>query len=263
MKTALTIAGFDPTGGAGVQQDLKVFHYFGVYALSIIAALTSQNTYEINDIKPIEKRFIEDQLSTIISDIRPDAVKTGMLFSRDAVRVVSKTVKGFQLNNLVIDPVSVSSTGTCLTEDGTLDMIMTELLPLAKIVTPNIYEASILSGIRIQDMEDMHKAAESIIKHGSETVIITGFYLNDSSKSHQASEEIIDLLYDGRQFTYFRGRRISGNYHGTGCAFSAAITALLARGAAIEEAIRRSKDFMNLAIENAYAIGKGLRLLNI
>lgn len=263
MKTALTIAGFDSTGGAGVQQDLKVFHYFGVYALSVIAALTSQNTYEIKDIKPVEEKFLEDQLFTILSDIRPDAVKTGMLFSRDAVKVVAKTIKGFELDNLVIDPVTVSSTGTSLIEDGTLDIIMKELLPLSRVVTPNVYEASVLSGITIQDMEDIHRAAENIYKLGSETVIITGFYSMDDSKRDETSNEIIDLLYDGKDFRYFRSRRISGEYHGTGCAFSSAITALLARGASIEEAIERAKEFMSFAIENAFDLGKGLRLLNV
>jgi hydroxymethylpyrimidine/phosphomethylpyrimidine kinase len=258
VKTALTIAGFDPTGGAGVQQDSKVFHHFGVYALSVVAALTSQNTYEIKDIMSIEKRFLEGQLYAILSDIRPDALKTGMLFSKDAVRVVVKVMKGFELQNLVIDPVTVSSTGTSLTEDGTLDLIMSELLPLSKVVTPNIYEASVLSGIRIQDMEDLHKAAELIIKHGSETVIITGFNLIRDVKG---DEEILDLLYDGIQFQYFRGKRIYGEYHGTGCAFSSAITALLARGATVPEAMEKSKEFMNFAIENALKFGRGLSLL--
>ena len=263
MKTALTIAGFDPTGGAGVLQDLKVMHYFGVYAISVITALTAQNTYEIKDIKPIEGKFVEEQLFTILSDIKPDALKTGMLFSRDAVKVVAKVIKGFELDNLVIDPVTVSSTGTSLTEDGTLDVIMSELLPLCRVVTPNIYEASVLSGIRIQDMEDIHRAAENILKYGSETVIITGFNLTDNKKVDESSDEIIDLLYDRKKFRYFGGRRISGEYHGTGCALSSAITALLARGASIEEAIGRAKDFMSFTIENAYALGKGMRLLNI
>lgn len=259
MKTALTIAGFDPTGGAGVLQDLKVLHYFGVYALSVVAALTSQNTYEITDIKPIGKKFVEDQLFTILSDIRPDAVKTGMLFSKDAVRVVAKTIREFGLDNLVIDPVSVSSTGTCLTEDGALDVIMAELLPLSRVVTPNIYEASLMSGVNIQDMQDMQLAADKILKHGTDTVIITGFHC----KGDETTDEIIDLLYDGKQFKYFTNKRIAGEYHGTGCAFSSAITALLAKDASVEDATEDAKRFINLAIQNAYNFGKGLKLLNV
>ncbi len=263
MKTALTIAGFDPTGGAGVQQDLKVFHYFGVYAISVISALTSQNTYEIMDIKAIEKKFLENQLTTILSDIKPQALKTGMLFSKDAVRVVTKVIKGFELENLVIDPVTVSSTGTALIEDGTLDILMIELFPLSKVVTPNVYEASVLSGIRIQDIGDMQKAAIEIKKSGAENILITGGYFKEDSETVGAADEMIDLLYDGIEFSYFRNKRIYGEYHGTGCALSAAITALLARGAYVPEAVQRAKEFMNLAIENAYELGKGMRLLNI
>ncbi len=263
MKTALTIAGFDPTGGAGVQQDLKVFHYFGVYAISVISALTSQNTYEIMDIKAIEKKFLENQLITILSDIKPQALKTGMLFSKDAVRVVTKVIKGFELENLVIDPVTVSSTGTALIEDGTLDILMIELFPLSKVVTPNVYEASVLSGIRIQDIGDMQKAAIEIKKSGAENILITGGYFKEDSETVGAADEMIDLLYDGIEFSYFRNKRIYGEYHGTGCALSAAITALLARGAYVPEAVQRAKEFMHLAIENAYELGKGMRLLNI
>lgn len=263
MKTALTIAGFDPTGGAGVQQDLKVFRYFGVYAISVISALTSQNTFEIKDIKAIDKKFLEDQLFTILSDIKPAALKTGMLFSNDAVRVVVKVVKRFELENLVIDPVTASSTGTALIENGTLDILMNELFPLSKVVTPNIYEASLLSDIRIQDIGDMQKAALEIKKRGAENILITGGYSKEDAKNEESADEILDLLYDGNQFIFFRSKKIYGEYHGTGCAFSSAITALLARGTTVPEAVQRAKEFMNFAIENAHKLGKGLRLLNI
>lgn len=263
MKTALTIAGFDPTGGAGVQQDLKVFHHFGVYGLSVLSAMTAQNTFEIRDIKAIDKKFLEEQLFTILSDIRPDALKTGMLFSKDAVRVVINVVKGYDLQNLVIDPVTISTTGTGLIENGALDLIMNELFPLAKVITPNIYEASILSGVRVEDEEGMQRAAEVLKKTGAETVIITGGHFKDTVGQKEARSETLDLLYDGKDFKYYRDMKIDGEYHGTGCAFSAAITAFLAMGGSVSEAVERTKKFISISIKNAHDLGKGMRLLNI
>lgn len=263
MKTALTIAGFDPTGGAGVQQDLKVFHHFGVYGLSVLSAMTAQNTFEIRDIKAIDKKFLEEQLFTILSDIRPDALKTGMLFSKDAVRVVINVVKGYDLQNLVIDPVTISTTGTGLIENGALDLIMNELFPLAKVITPNIYEASILSGVRVEDEEGMQRAAEVLKKTGAETIIITGGHFKDTAEQIEAKSETLDLLYDGKDFKYYRDVKMDGEYHGTGCAFSAAITAFLAMGGSVPEAVERTKKFISISIKNAHDFGKGMRLLNI
>ncbi len=259
MKTALTIAGFDPTGGAGVQQDLKVFHHFGVYGLSVLSALTAQNTFEIRDIKAIDKKFLEEQLFTILSDIRPDALKTGMLFSKDAVRAIVKVIKGFDLQNLVIDPVTISTTGTALLENGVLDLIKNELFPLSKIITPNIYEASILTGVRIEDKEDMQRAAKELKKSGTDTIIITGGHFNND----ELKNETLDLLYDGDSFRYYRDLKIDGEYHGTGCAFSAALTALLAVGLSVPSAVEKAKKFITKSIKNAHELGKGMRLLNI
>ncbi len=263
MKIALTIAGFDPTCGAGVQQDLKVFHHFGVYGLSVLSALTAQNTFEIRDIKAIDKKFLEEQLFTILSDIRPDALKTGMLFSKDAVRVVTKAVKGFDLENLVIDPVTVSTTGTKLLEDGALDLMMNELFPLAKVITPNIYEASVLSGLRIETQNDMQRAAEALKKTGVENVIITGGHFKETSIHLEGQDEMLDLLYDGLSFNYFRENRIDGEYHGTGCAFSAAITALLSMDVSVPASLAKAKKFISASIKNAHELGRGMKLLNI
>lgn len=263
MKTALTIAGFDPTGGAGVQQDLKVFHHFGVYGLSVLSAMTAQNTFEIRDIKAIDKKFLEEQLFTILSDIRPDALKTGMLFSKDAVRVVINVVKGYDLQNLVIDPVTISTTGTGLIENGALDLIMNELFPLAKVITPNIYEASILSGVRVEDEEGMQRAAEVLKKTGAETIIITGGHFKDTAGQKEAKSQTLDLLYNGKDFKYYRDMKMEGDYHGTGCAFSAAITAFLAMGDSVPGAVDRTKKFISTSIKNAHDLGKGMRLLNI
>jgi hydroxymethylpyrimidine/phosphomethylpyrimidine kinase len=266
MKTALTIAGSDPTGGAGLQADIRVFNHFGVYGLSSVSALTAQNTYEVNAILKVDGKFLEAELNTLISDIRPDAIKTGMLFSIDAVKAVAKIIKGYELENMIIDPVTISSTGTSLMENGVLDALKEELFPLAKIITPNIYEATAISGINIIDEKDMERAAAELKKLGAEIVIITGGHFEEvkSQKSKVRGDgETLDLIYDGEKFHRLRGKKIKGQYHGTGCAFSAAITACLAKGMSVIEAIRKAKEFVDIAIKNAYSIGKGMRLLNV
>lgn len=259
MKIALTIAGSDPTGGAGLQLDIKVFNHFGVYGLSCVSALTAQNTYEVSSIYPIEKDFIEKQLSILLSDIRPDAVKTGMLFSTDAVKVVSKFVKGLDLQNLIIDPVTTSSTGVSLLEENALSALLTELFPLSKVITPNIYEASILSGIKILSENDMKEAAIKLKETGTENVIITGGHFEEISKE----SETFDLLYDGKKFYKIQGRRIKGEFHGTGCAYSAALSANIAKGLSVIESAKKAKAFVEESIKNAYPLGKGMRLLHV
>lgn len=254
MKTALTIAGSDPTGGAGIQADIKVFNHFGVYGLSAVAALTSQNTYEVNAILKVDGVFLERQLNTLVSDIRPDAVKTGMLFSIEAIKAAAKIIRGYELENLVIDPVTISSTGANLMEDGALDILKEELFPLAKVITPNIYEAAAISGINIESEKDIERAAMKLKQFGPETVIITGGHFD---------KKTLELVYNGEKVNIIGGEKIKGEYHGTGCAFSAAITACLAKGMTVIEAVKKTKKFMNAAIKNAHTIGKGMRLLNV
>lgn len=256
MKIALTIAGSDPTGGAGLQADIKVFNHFGVYGLSVVAALTAQNTTIVSSIVKIEAEFIEKQLDTLLNDIRPDAVKTGMLYSVDTIKTLSKIIKGYDLRNLVIDPVTISSTGTSLMEQGVLDVLRDELFPLSKVITPNIYEASALSGMNIENEDDMEKAARKLKILGPDIVIITGGHL-------EGGRETLDMVYDGQTFHRIRGKKTKGEYHGTGCAFSAAITALLAKGTSVIEAAKKAKEFIELAIKDAQDIGKGMRLLNV
>ena len=254
MKTALTIAGSDPTGGAGIQADIKVFNHFGVYGLSAVAALTSQNTYEVNAILKVDGVFLERQLNTLVSDIRPDAVKTGMLFSIEAIKAAAKIIRGYELENLVIDPFTISSTGANLMEDGALDILKEELFPLAKVITPNIYEAAAISGINIESEKDIERAAMKLKQFGPETVIITGGHFD---------KKTLELIYNGENVNLIGGEKIKGEYHGTGCAFSAAITACLAKGMTVIEAVKKTKKFMNAAIKNAHTIGKGMRLLNV
>jgi len=256
MKTALTIAGSDPTGGAGLQADIRVFNHFGVYGLSVVSPLTAQNTTTVNSILKVEAEFIEKQLDTLLNDIRPDAVKTGMLYSVDTIKTLVKFIKGYDLGNLVIDPVTISSTGTPLMEQGVLDALKDELFPVSKVITPNIYEASALSGMNIENKDDMEKAAKKLKNFGPDTVIITGGHF-------EGGKETLEMIYDGQAFHRIKGRKIKGEYHGTGCAFSAAITALLAKGTSVIEAAKKAKEFIELAIKDAHGIGKGMRLLNV
>ncbi len=161
MKKALTIAGSDPTGGAGIQADLKTFHACGVYGLSVVSALTAQNTTGVSSSDPVRHDFIKKQIDTLISDIRPDAVKTGMLYSIDAILAVAESVQGYELENLIIDPVTVSSSGAVLIEDGGLDVLKDKLFPLARVITPNIYEATALTGVRIESRQKWKKQPDS------------------------------------------------------------------------------------------------------
>jgi hydroxymethylpyrimidine/phosphomethylpyrimidine kinase len=253
MKTALSIAGSDPTGGAGLQADLKVFSAFNVHGLSVVSAITAQNTEGVESIYPAERVVFETQLHVLLSDIKPDALKTGMLYSEWAVEIIEKTVKDFSLEILVIDPVTVSSSGTSLVEDGTLDAIREKLFPLSKVITPNIYEASVLTGVMIEDRSGMEEAAKALKALGPEVVVITGGHLEGIA---------LDLYYDG-EFHSIEGEKVKGEYHGTGCAFSAAVTALLALGRTPLESVRNAKEFINTAIKKAYHPGRGMGLLNL
>jgi hydroxymethylpyrimidine/phosphomethylpyrimidine kinase len=254
MKNALTIAGSDPTGGAGLQVDIRVFSRLGVHGLSVATALTAQNTMGVDSILGVEASFIEAQLSSLLNDIRPNALKTGMIYTKDAVNVVARLVKGFDLQNLVIDPVTTSSSGRPLLEEGALDLLKNELFPLAKVITPNIYEASALTGFNVEDEEGMEEAAVMLQKTGPEAVIITGGHLEN---------ETLDLVYYGGKFYRLRSKKAPGEFHGTGCAFSAAITAYLAKEATIVNAVERAKAFVHEAITHARSIGKGMKLLDV
>jgi hydroxymethylpyrimidine/phosphomethylpyrimidine kinase len=253
MKTALTIAGSDPTGGAGLQADLKVFRAFEVHGLSVVSAITAQNTQGVDSLFPVERIAFEKQLRILLSDIKPDALKMGMIYGSYAVGVISQIVTDYSLKNLVIDPVTVSSSGMSLVENGTLDMMREKLFPLSRVITPNIYEASVLTGIMIEDRKGMEDAARALKETGPDVVVITGGHLEEIA---------LDLYFDG-DFHSVEGEKIRGEYHGTGCAFSAAVTALLALGHSPLEAVRRSKEFINDAIKRAYHPGSGMGLLNL
>jgi len=254
MRSALTIAGSDPTGGAGFQADLKVFRAFGVHGLAVLAALTAQNTTGVEGILPVERDFFLREMEVLLTDVRPDALKTGMLYSPGAVEVVAEMIRTYSLSHLVVDPVTVSSTGVSLVDEGTLDNIRDMLFPLSDVITPNIYEASVFSGLNIDDEEGMKESAVRLKEMGPKVVIITGGHLERLT---------LDLYFDGSGFYELEASKIQGEYHGTGCAFSAAITANLALGHPSLEAAKRAKDFVTEAIRKAYHLGRGLRLLHL
>lgn len=254
MKSALTIAGSDPTGGAGLQADLKVFRAFGIHGLAVPTALTAQNTTSIEDILPVEPNFFERQIETLLSDIKPDAVKIGMIFSESLVLIIAESIKKYSLYNIVVDPVTVSSTGFGLVDSGTLDRVKDVLFPLSMVVTPNIYEATVLTGVNIENEADMQEAARKLKDMGPQVVVITGGHFERIT---------MDLYYDGYDFQRIESYKIKGEYHGTGCVFSSAIAAALATGYSPLESVRRAKGFVTDAISKAYYIGKGLGILQI
>ncbi len=253
MKKTLTIAGFDPTGGAGVQADLKVFHALGVYGLSVVSSLTAQNTEGVRDIMPVPGGFVKKQLAVLLSDLVPEATKTGMLYSKSNVEALAYIISKYALKNIVVDPVIVSSSGKRLIEKNMLTALRNKIFPLCTVITPNIHEASVLTGIDIKNRADMEKAAVCLKAYGPENVIITGGHLEDVA---------IDVLYDG-EFHYMRSRKVMGEYHGTGCTFSAALTAMLAKGYSVPDSAKEAKRFMNRAFKKSFSAGKGMKLFNI
>ncbi len=253
MIMALTIAGSDPSGGAGIQQDLKVFRAFGIYGLSVVSSLTAQNSGGVEDIMPVAGPFVEEQLETLLSDMKPDATKTGMLLTTANVMAVVSAIKKHSLKNVVVDPVMLSSTGRSLSRRDLPKVIREKLLSLCIVATPNIHEASVLSGIRITGMKEMEKAAVLLAGLGAPNVIITGGHLDG---------EATDLVYDGR-FHYLKGEKIPGEFHGTGCTFSAALAAELARGRDVLNAARSAKKFMKKMFARTFSSGKGMGYFNI
>ena len=253
MKKALTIAGFDPSGGAGLQADLKVFHSLGVYGLSVVSSLTAQNTRGVSSILPVSAEFVRKQLAVLLSDIKPDAVKIGMLYTEPNVKAVTDIIKKYSLRNIVIDPVILSSSGKRLAGRDTVTAIRKKIFPFCRVITPNIHEASFMTGIRIKTITDMEKAAICLKDYGPENIIITGGHLEQVA---------VDVFYDGN-FHYLKGNKISGEYHGTGCTFSSAITAFLAKGKSALNAAKLAKEFMNKAFRKSFSTGGRMRLFNI
>jgi hydroxymethylpyrimidine kinase/phosphomethylpyrimidine kinase len=252
MKRVVTIAGSDSGGGAGVQADLKTIASLGCHGMTVITALTAQNSLGIQSIYPIPLPVIEAQLDAVFTDMGADAVKTGMLWNAAVVELVAKTVATYQVKRLVVDPVIASSDGTRLLDEKGQVALQRELLPLALLVTPNLPEAAALAGMEVATIEQMQEAARRIRAYGAEAVLIKGGHLEGDP---------VDLLLDEAGFTEFRSERIAlPDVHGTGCMLSAAIAAALARGASLEEAVKQGREMTIAGIKAAMQIGKGQRV---
>ena len=254
MKTALTIAGSDSSGGAGIQADMKTMTVHGVYAMSALTALTAQNTAGVTDILGIEATFLGSQLDSIFTDISPDAMKLGMIFSAEQVSVIAQKLKKYQAENIVIDPVMVATSGSTLTNDETVEALKKKLLPMATVITPNILEAQVLSGMEIRNEEDMIRAATYIYETYGCAVLCKGGHLQGHAN---------DLLIINGERHWFYGKRIENpNTHGTGCTLSSAITANLAKGNELVKAVELAKQYVTGAIEAGLNLGKGRGPLN-
>jgi len=251
IPRALTIAGSDSGGGAGIQADLKTFSAFGVYGMTAVTAITAQNTVGVQAILELPVDLVTAQIDSVMSDIGVDAAKTGMLGSFEIVQAVSDAIQDRGIPRLVVDPVMVAKSGDVLLQDDAVEAVRTQLLPLALVATPNLPEAEVLTGLAIRDQNGMRIAARAIAALGVEWVIIKGGHLSDD-------QDAVDLVFDGREFASLSSPRVATkNTHGTGCTFSAAIAAGLARGLQPGEAIRRAKRYVTRAIETSLAIGAG------
>lgn len=254
MKTALTIAGSDSSGGAGIQADIKTMTANGVYAMTAITALTAQNTVGVTDIMEVSPDFLKAQLECIFTDIWPDAIKIGMVSSGDLIITITEMLQKYHAKNIVVDPVMIATSGAKLISDEAIEVLQTKLLPLATVVTPNIPEAEVLSGIKIQNAEDMIKAARYISEKYQCSVLCKG--------GHQI-EDANDLLYDDGKSIWFYGKRIPNpNTHGTGCTLSSAIASNLAKGYKLQVAIEYAKKYISGALAANLDLGKGSGPLN-
>jgi hydroxymethylpyrimidine/phosphomethylpyrimidine kinase len=249
MRTALTIAGSDPGGGAGAQADLKTFAAHDVYGLSAITALTVQNTRGVSAVIPVEPSLVADQIDAVVSDFGAHAVKIGMLATAGIVAAVADAITRHRLQHVVLDPVLRATSGIQLLDDAGTQVLIDRLLPLAAVITPNATEATELTGLPVRSIDDQQQAARALVERGARAAIVKGGHLDGPA---------IDVLYDGRTFAEFRAERIdSPHTHGTGCAFSAALAAQLALGAPLPEAVRHAKTYVSAAIAHAPGLGHG------
>ena len=254
MRTALSIAGSDSSGGAGIQADLKTMTLNGVFAMSAVTALTAQNTTGVTGILEATPEFLRQQIDAVFEDIRPDAVKIGMVSSEGLIEVISDLLADYKAVNIVVDTVMVATSGSKMLADDAVTALKTKLLPLATVATPNVPEAEILSGMTIRTEADMEKAAKAISRElGCAVLCKGGHNVNDAN----------DLLWADGKATWFRGRRIDNpNTHGTGCTLSSAIAANLAKGFNLTDSVQRAKDYISGALAAMLDLGKGRGPMN-
>jgi hydroxymethylpyrimidine/phosphomethylpyrimidine kinase len=249
LPVAMTIAGSDSGGGAGIQADLKTFAVLGVHGTSAITAITAQNTIGVTDILELPTSLIREQIKVVVEDIGVQAVKTGMLSSPEIIDAVAASIELHGMRVLVVDPVMVAKGGAKLLHDDAVATMRARLIPLAAIITPNLPEAEVLLGRRITTIEERRQAARDLVAMGARAAVVKGGH---------AQGDVTDIYFDGTELVELRGRRIeTSNTHGSGCVFSAAITAYLARGAEPLEAVREAKEFITEAIAQSLEIGHG------
>lgn len=252
MYKALTIAGSDSGGGAGIQADLKTFQELDVFGMSAITALTAQNTLGVHGVYPQSLEAIEAQIDAVLSDIGADAVKTGMLFSAEIIQLVARKLREYDVKNIVVDPVMIAKGGAPLLQEAAIEALVKHLLPIATVITPNLPEAAkILNEPEAETMEEMKEQAKRLHALGPAYVVLKGGHLQDGMST--------DILYDGKEFVFLEKERIDTKHtHGTGCTFAAAITAELAKNKPVIEAVKVAKDFIHEAIVHSLEIGAGI-----
>jgi len=250
LPIALTIAGSDSSGGAGIQADLKTFHAFGVFGTSAITAITAQNTTGVFAVHPIPLEVVRAQIDSVVSDLRPAAIKTGMLATAALVRAVSEAIETHRLDRFVLDPVMVSSSGARLLDEDAVAEVATRLLPLAAVVTPNLDEARILTGLPVEGENGQREAAHRLVEMGASAALVKG--------GHGTGNVVVDILLHGEgERRWARPRQVTRHTHGTGCTLAAAITAGLASGISLELAVDSALGFVDAAIRTAPGLGAG------
>ncbi|MEA5082542.1 MAG: bifunctional hydroxymethylpyrimidine kinase/phosphomethylpyrimidine kinase [Lachnospiraceae bacterium] len=250
MKNVLTIAGSDTCGGAGIQADLKTFSAHGTYGMSVITAVTVQNTQGVFGCQDITPEIISAQIDAIFTDIEVAAVKVGMVSQIETINAIANKLEEYKPKNIVIDPVMISKSGFDLLQPQAKDALINRLIPLATVLTPNLPEAEVITGIKINSIEDMKEAAIKIHKMGAKNVFVKGGHLENDAT---------DILFDGKEMIIINGKRFNTkNTHGTGCTISSAIASNLANGLSVEDSIKNAKEYISTAIEHSFSIGKGV-----
>ena len=254
MKRILTIAGSDSGGGAGIQADLRTIALLGGFGMSVVTALTAQNTLGVQDVYPISPEFVEKQIDSVITDIGVDAVKTGMLANSQVVKVIARKIKGYRVEKFIVDPVMIAKGGGALLSKDAIDTLIEELIPLAFLITPNLPEASAICGKPVENLDEMREAAKYIYQKGAKNVLVKGGHLPGRS---------MDILFDGKGFYEYDSERIhTENTHGTGCVYSAALAFEIAKGNHIHQAVKNAKEFVTSAIRNSLPLGGGHGTVN-
>lgn len=253
-KTVLTIAGSDPSGGAGIQADIKAMSACGCYAMSAITAVVDENTVGVTGVHPVPDDFVEGQIKSVLDDIGADAVKIGMLHSSSLIRRVKDTLASYEIRNIVLDPVMVATSGDKLLQDEAISTLKNELVPMVRVITPNIPEAEILGGVRIVTQRDLFGVVKNLSFGGQVSILLKAGHLKE--------DELIDVFYNAEtdEIVELKSERIdTRNTHGTGCTFSSALASFLAHDLPLNEAVRQAKDYINQAILQGkdYRIGKG------